>query len=339
MQTPELLAVPSYYHELRIKADLNGITILKDGRFKKRYTGSKQYAVDINGTLHKANELKKLIGRSNGPGLKKLAPARAKNEKNMNINPKDTAKTMRKYTVNKPEIRQRLFSMIHSQPAQKKELYFWTITFPPVITDNTAHRIFNIWLTRLRKDGLLKNYLWIAERQTGERLTDKTKQPTNTIHFHLAIPHKMPVKVANRYMVSCLVTCAKNKEIDYSLYQCKRYNGVDIAKNRKEKKVTNFAMGKRGRRALVSYITKYITKNDSTFENLAWHNSRGFSQLFTGVTFTFEEFQNVYKLTVFVRRHSAINNEYFQYHPWINGPPPQLEGELTKLNSFIQNLN
>ena len=257
----------------------------------------------------------------------------------MTIESKDTAKTIRKYTVNKPEIRQRILAMIYSQPAQKKQLYFWTVTFPPQITDDTAHRVFNIWLTRLRKEGLLKNYLWIAERQTGEHLADKTKQATNTIHFHLAIPHKMPVKTANRYMVSCLVTCSKNKEIDYSLYQCKRYNGVDIAKNRKEKKVTNFALGRRGRRALTTYLTKYITKNDGEFTHLAWHNSRGFSELFTGVTFTVNEFTTVYNFTVFVCRHSAISNEYFQFHPWVNGPPPQLEGELLKLNSFIQNLN
>ena len=140
-------------------------------------------------------------------------------------------------------------------------------------------------------------------------------------------------------MRSCLASCSKAGEIEFSVFQCKRYNGVDIAKNRKEKKVTNFALGKRGRRALVTYITKYITKNDATFEHLAWHNSRGFSQLFTGITFTVEEFCNVFKLSGYVRRYSAINNEFFQFHPWLNGPPGPVEGELLKLNSFIQNLN
>ena len=76
MEKPELLAVPSFHHELRIKADLNGITILKDGRYKKRYTGSKQYAVDINGNLHTASDLKNIIGREDGPpGPKKRPPA------------------------------------------------------------------------------------------------------------------------------------------------------------------------------------------------------------------------------------------------------------------------
>jgi hypothetical protein len=149
----------------------------------------------------------------------------------------------------------------------------------------------------------------------------------------------MPVKKANAYMRSTLVTYIKKKLIDYNVYAAKRYNGVDIAKNRKNRIVTNFAVGKRGARALTTYITKYITKNEGTFTHLAWHNSRGFSKLFTGVTFTIQEFKELSGLYPHVRRHSAINREFFQFHPWLNGPPAALEHELFKLNSFIQNLN
>jgi len=321
-----LLPVPNFRHELLIKADYNGILILKQGRFRERYRGSKKYAVDINGKkVYERSALRKII--HDDPGRwKKDAPGKGgKKEKTITVNqPKDTAT----YTINKPEIRQRIYAMIESQPRDKRELYFWTVTFPLKTDDGTIYKLFNTWLTRLRKEKLLRDYLWVAERQQN-----------GTLHFHIAIPHKMPVKKANAYMASALVTASKAGEITFSKYQCKRYNGVDIAKNRKEKKVTNFANGKRGQRALTSYITKYITKNNGKFTHLAWHNSRGFSQLFTGVTFTVDEFVNVFKLSGYVRRYSAINNEYFQYHPWTNGPPGSLQGELLKLNSFIQNLN
>jgi hypothetical protein len=323
-----LLSVPGYHRELTIKADLNGITILKEGRFRKRYTGSKQFAVDINGKLHKAAALKEIIDQSNTEkfGTKKRQPARTANEKETDMPDKDTKK---KYTVNKPEIRQRIFSMVASQPDQQKELYFWTVTFPIQTTDITIYRLFNTWLTRLRQLKLLKNYLWVAERQQN-----------GTLHFHIAIPHKMPVKTANKLMATCLITAAKNKEINYSVYQCKRYNGVDIAKNRKLRKVTNFALGRKGARALTNYITKYITKNKGEFEHLAWHNSRGFSMLFTGITFTVAEFTDILKLVGAIRPWSAVNNDFFQWHPWQSGSPPDcIYKELKRLNSHIQNLN
>ena len=58
---PRLLAVPHFFNHLTVKADLNGITVLKDGRFKKRYTGSKQFEVDINGKLRTKKELQELV--------------------------------------------------------------------------------------------------------------------------------------------------------------------------------------------------------------------------------------------------------------------------------------
>jgi hypothetical protein len=335
METPRLLAVPCYLRELTIKADLNGVTLLREGRYRKRYTGSKQYAVDINGKLKLAKDLaeevasererKKLRAPVKRPPKVKNADMRNDCKDKQNETTRNNAK---RFTINKPEIRARINTMIASQAPDRRELYFWTVTFPMQTDDAVIYRIFNTWLTRLRKERLLINYLWVAERQKN-----------GTLHFHLAIPHKMPVKRANGFMRSCLETCAKAGEIVYSVFLCKRYNGVDISKNRKERQVTNFARGKRGRRALISYLNKYITKNDGSFTHLAWHNSRGFSQLFTGVTFTLEEFCETFALLKFVRRHSAIKNSYFQFHPWVNGPPPSLETELLKINSFIQNLN
>jgi len=322
----QLLAVPAYLHPLTIKADLNGVTVLKEGKYRKRYTGSKQFEVDINGNLRLKKEMKDILRKPDK--WQKRAPRRVTNAKGGKVVTNQDTKIEKNYRINKPEIRARLFSMIASQPADKKELYFFTVTFPMKTTDGVAYKLFNTWLTKLRQKKMLLNYLWVAERQQN-----------GTLHFHICIPHKMWVKQANREMMVCLCNASKAGEIDYNLHACKRYNGVDIAKNRKLKKVTNFANGRKGRRALTNYITKYISKNNDTFTHLAWHNSRGFSMLFTGVTFTYEESREKYNWRFYAHSRAAIDNEYFKYFPWINGPPQNLEGELIKLNSFIQNLN
>ncbi len=321
---PQLLAVPSFLHPLTVKADLNGVTIIKDGRFKKRYTGSRQYDVDINGVLRKKSDLKLLLHKDDPPQKKKGAPAANGMPHTITLAPK----IQKSYSINKPEIRARLFSMVASQPQNKKELYFWSVSFPVKTSDETIYRLFNTWLTKLRQKKMLRQYLWVAERQGN-----------GTLHFHLCIPHKMNAKVANREMMICLCNASKSGEIDYNIHACKRYNGVDISKNRKNRIVTNFALGKRGRRALTNYITKYIPKNDGVFTHLAWHNSRGFSMLFTGITFTFDESRHKFMWRFYTHSRAAVQNEYFAFYPWINGPPGQIEGELLKLNSFIQNLN
>jgi hypothetical protein len=329
----QLLPVPHFLQELTIKADLNGITVLNEGRYRKRYTGSKQFAVDINGNLHRAADLQRILK----PVEEKKAPRKTVSSGKF-LAPVDTAavpavKPEKRYSVNKPEIRRRIFAQIAAQRGTRnqKELYFWTVTFPLKTSDRVVYKLFNTWMTTIRTGykgkKWLREYLWVVERQ-----------PIGTLHFHIAIPHKMSVVQANRSMQTILANAGKRGEIDYTKHQAKRYNGVDIAKNLKTRKVTNFAAGKRGARSLVSYITKYITKNDGTFSHLAWHNSRGFSALFTGITFTRAEFRHGYKFSSFVRPVAAVKNDFFTFWPWKNGPPPSIEGELAKINCFINDL-
>jgi len=45
---------------------------------------------------------------------------------------------------------------------------------------------------------------------------------------------------ANRMMGGTMKTFARRGELPASVHQCSRYNGVDISKNRKTKRVTNF---------------------------------------------------------------------------------------------------
>ena len=134
----------------------------------------------------------------------------------------------------------------------------------------------------------------------------------------------------------------------YYLPSIAKYNGVDIAKNRKTGRIINFAI-KKGARALSAYLTKYVTKNDAgvpdengnitipAFTHYAWHNSRGFSALFTGVTFSIEEFRK-FGFGQFLNRVRIFKMEFATFIPWLWGPPPLLMDHLYQLNSYIQTL-
>lgn|SRR5574341_29319 len=336
-----LLPVPPFHHELTIKATQTGIVLLKDGRYKKRYTGSKYSTIDINGKLYKRSaDLKKVQEQERllkeGPKKK----ARGRNPQTLNsVECEDTEKSLSTkekkdcgYSVNKQEVRQRILGMINTMKGCK-ELYFWTVTFPAGMNDSLCYQAFNTWLTTLRQKKMLKDYIWVAERQDGKRLADPSKA-TNTIHFHIAIPHKMHVVTANRLMRTVLATFAKRRVFDYSVFQAKRYNGVDIKKNKNTGRVVNFAI-KKGSRALANYLTKYVTKNDAKFSHLAWHNSRGFSSLFTGITFTIAEFIKCGFKEMLLHR-SVISNKFFSFYPWLKEPPELLTRHLYDLNSMLQ---
>jgi len=114
----QLLAVPAYLHPLTIKADLNGVTVLKEGKYRKRYTGSKQFEVDINGNLRLKKEMKDILRKPDK--WQKRAPRRVTNAKGGKVVTNQDTKIEKNYRINKPEIRARLFSMIASQPADKK---------------------------------------------------------------------------------------------------------------------------------------------------------------------------------------------------------------------------
>jgi hypothetical protein len=149
----------------------------------------------------------------------------------------------------------------------------------------------------------------------------------------------MNVQRANAMMRGTLKTFAKRGDIPYQPYhpQVKKYNGVDICKNRNTKRIVNFAI-KKGSRALSTYLTKYVTKNDGAFDHLAWHNSRGFSCLFTAVTFTAAEFKK-FGFGPFLNRVRVFEMNFAKFIPWLFGPPPLLIDHLYQLNSYIQSIS
>jgi hypothetical protein len=344
-ECPILGKVPSFFDKLLLKTSVTGVTLLKQNRYKSRYIGSKYAAIDINGNLYKrAGELKEVILSADSEGKKKgrlkrppgktiKALSEMQISDNFSTSPPELSPNeaavipslpVKGYKVNKREVRSRILGYINTIKG-KKELYFWTVTFPMGTPDAKCYQIFNIWLTSLRKYKMLREYLWIAERQPLK---------THTIHFHIAIPHKMPVQRANAMMRGTLKTFARRGEIPYTVQQCPKYNGVDIHKNRKTKRVINFAIRK-GARALAGYLTKYLTKNDTCFSHLAWHNSRGFSALFTAITFTIAEFKS-HGFGFFLNRRDVKDMEFAKFIPWLGEPPPQWEIHLYKLNSYLQ---
>lgn len=386
IECPTLGKVPSPYigtdPDLVIKASITGITFLQERRYKKRYMGSKTANVDINGELWtdpKAyavavkgrNEVKKKVSKKKSgdapPDLidpvvdaalrEGHSAISSENPECANFTPDNASKKKKKsYSINKREVRHRVYGYINTQKG-KKALFFWTVTFPEGTPDDTCYRAFNTWLTMLRKYRMLKDYLWVAERQDGKRAATG-KQPTNTLHFHIAIPHYMDVHKANNMMRGTLKNLAKAGDLpgaicsskgQYTFLPCiARYNGVDICKHKKTGRVVNFAI-KKGSRALATYLTKYVTKNNAGlpdedgnittpgFEHLAWHNSRGFSILFTGVTFTISEFKEK-GFGPFLNRIRVFSMNFAKFVPWLFGPPPLLLDHLYKLNSYIQTL-
>lgn len=380
--------------DLVMKLTTTGITFMHSRKFRKRYTGSTGCAVDINGLLWlNARELEKEIKESSKDKAKKKRlnmpvepPSKSLNENRLDLsNTKQelpaisinfldpdnfspdgdknnlslTKKGRKKsYKIDKAKVRQRIIAYINTQKG-KKQLFFWTVSFPEHTPDDVCYKAYNAWLTTLRQRKMLREYIWVAERQTGERLKDKNRTPTNTIHFHIAIPHFLNVQRANAMMRGILKGYAKKGLIPGAMCDGRtkdtyykpcisRYNGVDICKHRTTRKPINFAI-KKGARALAAYLTKYVTKNDAGvadelgniavpgFSHLAWHNSRGFSCLFTGVTCTLNEFRRV-GFGAYLNRVRVFKMEFATFVPWLMGPPPLLMQHLYELNSIIQTL-
>lgn len=380
--------------DLVMKLTTTGVTFMHSRKFRKRYTGSVGCAVDINGLLWlNARDLERDVkAGSKDKAKKKRASVQADPLKSFNENRLDLSNTKQKeldaisqnfsdpdnfspsgdknnlsvtkkgrkksYKIDKAKVRQRIIAYINTQKG-KKQLFFWTVSFPAETPDDVCYKAYNAWLTALRQHRMLREYIWVAERQTGDRLKDKNKAPTNTIHFHIAIPHFMNVQRANAMMRGILkgyakkglipgATCDGRTKDTYYKPCISRYNGVDICKHRTTRKPINFAIQK-GARALAAYLTKYVTKNDAGvadelgniavpgFSHLAWHNSRGFSCLFTGVTCSLNEFRRV-GFGAYLNRVRVFKMEFATFVPWLMGPPPLLMQHLYELNSIIQTL-
>lgn len=333
----QLLKIPTHLHQMNISLSLTGVTHLKEGFSKKRHQGSKQLIEHPDTTFttkkeyYQRNPHEKPTKR-NQP-LKRLAsPAHAGSQKVLyNIShsenstnqpiPKPTPQP-KAYKINKRQITHRIHNYVNQMKGQKI-LYFWTISFPKNIADNTAYKVFNTWLTRMRTDAFLKSYLWIAERQQN-----------GTIHYHIAIHQPIPVQKANKFMRASLMREAACGGLSASKSDLAKYNGVDICKDRKTRRVTNFALQKK-QKALTKYLTKYTTKSNDTFTHLAWHCSRDYSNLIISIGCTPSEFFSG-NLRDIVNTSKKFENDWIIFFPWIGEPPEKLRRYLAYSNQLAQ---
>ncbi len=311
----QIIDIPFHYDAITHNISLTGCTLLKQSKYKSRHSKTPNITqIPRNGFVSNNSQLLKVC--------KKEAKKKAvKKDDVTEVVSKVKSERRKIYRINKKEVTHRVRNYVHAQ-LKEKQLYFWTITFFEGTNDDTAFLLLNKWLTRLRHEKLLKSYLWISERQKN-----------GTIHFHLIIPHRLCVKKANKYMRASIMHCINNNEISITREQAKNYNGVDIAKDRKTKRVTNFAKQNK-QKSLANYLTKYITKNDSYFTHLAWHCSRDFSNLIISVRFTDREIlaSNLYN---FLNMTDTLEGEYYIFYKWKGQPPPELVTYLSNLNAYI----
>lgn len=312
----QILDIPATHHDMSYSISMTGVTQLKEGRFKSRHGGS---------TILRQKPATNLPDNDSNPIQRKKVRKQKRStleSENSRSNPISYVKPQRLYRVKKKTVRAKILGYVNQLKGEKL-LYFWTITFPQSTTDDTAWLLLNKWLTRLRAEKMLREYLWVAERQDN-----------GTVHFHMVINRKMDVQKANRFMRASIMHSINNKEVNWTREQAKIYNGVDIAKNRKTRRVINFAK-KKASKALTVYLTKYISKNDTPFPHLAWHNSREYSAIVTEIRLTIKEYQQLIQPSS-LNQNRQLKCDYFTFISW-NGEPPNLVTKyLAAINQLLQ---
>ena len=104
---------------------------------------------------------------------------------------------------------------------------------------------------------------------------------------------RMNITEVNAFMKASLITQQRSGNLDTDISKLERYNGVDVdnlySSKRKGKRAFKLDR-KQAQRKLQSYLTKYVTKNDTTMNRLPWHCSRDVSALFTSQRFGEDEY-------------------------------------------------
>jgi hypothetical protein len=175
----------------------------------------------------------------------------------------------RKYSMSKrtkTKIRQKITAWSRTERPQGSVKFIFitlTLTSPQIGSDKDYAKMLNTFFTYLRKYYGFKNYLYVNEIQTKK---------TNNIHTHILYDKFLPVRQVNR------IWCKILKENGYTFTPTggetgtdfNRANPVDIAPIYNITRVS-------------TYVTKYVTKNDTELDCLMWHCSKSISMLYTSV--------------------------------------------------------
>lgn|SRR5574337_205920 len=314
----QLLNVPAAHHDMSYSISMTGLLRLKEGRYKQRHNLPKELVQTPREGIISLRHYKTLPAFTPAKKKRKKVTTPDRQGKQVSI------KKPRSYVIDKTQVTHRIKQYVNQMKGEKM-LYFWTITFPQGTTDNAAFILLNKWLTRLRKERMIREYLWVTERQQN-----------GTIHFHMVINHRMDVKKANRYMRASIMYSIEANEIKWTREQAKNYNGIDIAKDRKTRRVVNFAKRDKSK-ALSNYLTKYVTKNNTTFSHLAWHSSRGYSNLITQIRLTTTELHQSGLLN-HINTKTTLEHEYFTFTRWSKGTPQKILDYFAFVNNHIQSI-
>ncbi|WP_066616585.1 rolling circle replication-associated protein [Rufibacter roseus] len=156
----------------------------------------------------------------------------------------------------KTKIRKKLmaFAQLH------KRLTFVTLTFSNEVTDELAVVVLRKFIDNIKKRSKDFQYLWVAERQTGN------KTFSDNIHFHL---------ITNKYWDI-------QKTWGYWL-EVQKKNGI-LPREQNFKASSAFDVKKINTSNLKQvgvYLTKYVTKNKAEFKCQVWNCSKSISALYT----------------------------------------------------------
>ena len=234
------------------------------------------------------------------------------------------------YRLNKSKVRRRITTFFETKEATGF-CAFYTVTFPFNTADEEAYTMFHTWLVRCRKEYNLSNYIWVAERQKNK-----------TVHFHMLTSTRMPIREVNRMMGKCIQNRGKKGAIDCNSDIYEKYNGVDVdniyySKRRKYK--YKKASKEQAKRRLSYYLTKYITKNDTTMTRLPWHCSRTISKLFTSIIIQEDEYDDLCEETqTNPENFKVIENEYFTIYFPKKGMQRKCIELMIKVNDMIMDM-
>lgn len=174
-----------------------------------------------------------------------------------------------------PRTKQKIKDKLIAFSRQCDNLTFVTLTFANAVDDLTAVNILRKFLDNTKKRSINFQYLWVAERQTKNRVFE------NNIHFHLVTNKSWDI---NKYWAYWIEVQKKNGIVpvnpDYkpsSAFNVKKVKQNDLRK-------------------LQNYLTKYVSKNNDTFLCQVWNCSKMVSALYTHYSGNEVFLDNAYKL-------------------------------------------
>jgi hypothetical protein len=240
----------------------------------------------------------------------------------------------RKYSMSrrtKTKIRQKITAWSRTERPQSAVKFIFitlTLTSPQIGTDKDYAKMLNTFFTYLRKYYGFKNYLYVNEIQTKK---------TNNIHTHILYDKFLPVRQVNR------IWCKILKENGYSFTPVNGVPGTDFSKANPVDIAPIYNISR-----VSSYVTKYITKNESEFDCLIWNCSGSISRLYTSVKlYQKEVFSSLFsgfhtvlntKLSNGDMLHIHLLSQYTReqhHHFKINSKV--LTGEFTQLDHIAKN--